>query len=233
MPDIPGARILIVEDEPPMRMALSDMLAAERYRVLTAADGEAGLEQALHEHPDLILLDVMLPKLDGYTVCAELRRLDIATPVLMLTAKAQVSDRVTGLDSGADDYLVKPFSTDELLARVRALLRRAQSPRRFVATLTLGLAEIDLVRMTARRGYEPLHLSAREFAMLRLLAEAEGEPVTRQRFLDLVWGHTAFPTTRTVDNHIASLRAKLEPDPEAPHWILTVHGVGYKLETKS
>jgi DNA-binding response OmpR family regulator len=221
MPDTPGARILIVEDEPPMRMALSDMLAAERYRVLTAADGEAGLEQALHEH------------LDGYTVCAELRRLDIATPVLMLTAKAQVSDRVTGLDSGADDYLVKPFSTDELLARVRALLRRAQSPRRFVATLTLGLAEIDLVRMTARRGYEPLHLSAREFAMLRLLAEAEGEPVTRQRFLDLVWGHTAFPTTRTVDNHIASLRAKLEPDPEAPHWILTVHGVGYKLETKS
>jgi DNA-binding response OmpR family regulator len=233
MPETPGARILIVEDEPPMRMALRDMLAAERYRVLTANDGEAGLYQALEERPDLILLDVMLPKLDGYAVCAELRRLEIAAPILMLTAKAQVHDRVTGLDSGADDYLVKPFSTDELLARVRALLRRAQSPRRAAAALTLGEIAVDLVRMTAHRGAEPLHLSAREFAMLRLLAEAEGEPVTRQRFLDLVWGHTAFPTTRTVDNHIAGLRAKLETDPDAPRWILTVHGVGYKLETQS
>jgi DNA-binding response OmpR family regulator len=229
MPDTPGARILIVEDESPMRMALHDMLAAERYRILTAADGEAGLAQALHEHPDLILLDVMLPKLDGYAICAELRRLSIDTPVLMLTAKAQVHDRVTGLDSGADDYLVKPFSTDELLARVRALLRRAQTPRHSVTTLTLGSITIDLVRMTAHRGVDPLHLSAREFAMLRLLAEAEGEPVTRQRFLDLVWGHTVFPTTRTVDNHIAALRAKLEPDPESPRYLLTVHGIGYKL----
>jgi DNA-binding response OmpR family regulator len=233
MPETPGARILIVEDEPPMRMALRDMLAAERYRVLTANDGEAGLHQALEERPDLILLDVMLPKLDGYAVCAELRRLEIAAPILMLTAKAQVHDRVTGLDSGADDYLVKPFSTDELLARVRALLRRAQSSRRAAAALTLGEIAVDLVRMTAHRGAEPLHLSAREFAMLRLLAEAGGEPVTRQRFLDLVWGHTAFPTTRTVDNHIAGLRAKLETDPDAPRWILTVHGVGYKLETQS
>src|SRR5215467_2902487 len=129
----PGARILIVEDEPPMRMALHDMLAAESYRVLTANDGEAGLQQALDERPDLILLDIMLPKLDGYAVCAELRRLDVDVPILMLTAKAQVQDRVTGLDSGADDYLVKPFSSDELLARVRALLRRAQTPRRCVS----------------------------------------------------------------------------------------------------
>jgi len=233
MSETPGARILIVEDEPPMRMALLDMLAAEGYRVLTANDGEAGLQQALDERPDLILLDIMLPKLDGYAVCAELRRLEIAAPILMLTAKAQVQDRVTGLDSGADDYLIKPFSTDELLARVRALLRRAQAPRRATTAITLGDTAIDLVRMTARRGDAPVHLSAREFAMLRLLAEAEGEPVTRQRFLDLVWGHTAFPTTRTVDNHIAGLRAKLEPDPDAPQWILTVHGVGYKLEIPS
>jgi DNA-binding response OmpR family regulator len=229
MPENPGARILVVEDEPAMRIALRDMLAAESYRVLTAPDGEAGLNQAIEQGPDLILLDIMLPKLDGYAVCAELRRLEIATPILMLTAKAQVQDRVTGLDSGADDYLVKPFSTDELLARVRALLRRAQSPRRTVAALTLGDVAIDLVRMTARRSAHPLHLSAREFAMLRLLAEAEGEPVTRQRFLDLVWGHTAFPTTRTVDNHIAGLRAKIEIDPDSPRFIVTVHGVGYKL----
>jgi DNA-binding response OmpR family regulator len=229
MSDNYGARILVIEDEPPMRMALRDILAGERYRVLTAADGETGLNQALHEQPDLILLDVMLPRLDGYAVCAELRHFGSTAPVLMLTAKSEVHDRVTGLDSGADDYLVKPFSTDELLARVRALLRRSRDARRPVAALALGDIAIDLVKMAACRGAQPIHLSAREFAILRLLAEAGGEPVTRERFLDLVWGHTAFPTTRTVDNHIASLRAKLETDPEAPRWIQTVHGVGYKL----
>jgi len=224
-------RVLIVEDEPPMRIALQDILTAEGYRVLTASNGETGLERAIEEKPGLILLDVMLPKLDGYALCAELRRLEIAVPVLMLTAKAQVRDRVTGLDSGADDYLVKPFSTDELLARVRALLRRTGGKRRAVTALTLGDSRIDLARLTARRGRGTIHLTSKEFAVLRLLAEAEGEPVTRERFLDLVWGHTAFPTTRTVDNHISSLRAKLEPDPAAPRWIVTVHGVGYRLES--
>jgi len=227
--DAPSARILVVEDEPPMRIALRDILAAEHYRVLTAGDGEAGLDLALREQPDLILLDVMLPKLDGYALCAELRRLALAVPVLMLTAKGEVQDRVTGLDSGADDYLVKPFSTDELLARVRALLRRARDPRRAVTEVTLGDVHVDFARLEARRGRDPVHLTAREFAMLRLLAEAAGEPVTRERFLDLVWGHTAFPTTRTVDTHIGALRAKIEPDPDAPRWILTVHGVGYRL----
>ncbi len=225
-----NARILVIEDEAAMRMALGDILTAERYRVLSAADGERGLKQAIEEQPDLILLDVMLPKLDGYALAKELRRLEMDAPILMLTAKGQVQDRVMGLDGGADDYLVKPFSTDELLARVRALLRRAGERRRVVRAITLGEVCVDFARMTAMRGSEPVRLSAREFAMLRLLAEAAGEPVTRQRFLDLVWGHTAFPTTRTVDNHIASLRAKLEPDPEAPRWILTVHGVGYRLE---
>jgi DNA-binding response OmpR family regulator len=150
----------------------------------------------------------------------------------MLTAKGQVQDRVTGLDAGADDYLVKPFSTDELLARVRALLRRAGGKRRIATALTLGDVRIDFVKLTARRGRQTLRLTAKEFAVLRLLAEAAGEPVTRQHFLDLAWGCTAFPTTRTVDNHIATLRAKLEPDPETPRWILTVHGVGYRLEAK-
>jgi len=215
-----------------MRTALADLLTAEGYRTLAAADGERGLELALAEKPDLILLDIMMPKLDGFAVCAELRRLAVAVPVLMLTAKGQIEDRVNGLDAGADDYLVKPFSTEELLARVRALLRRSHRQARATLKLKLGDVEIDLVRQTAVQGRKPVHLTAKEFAMLRLLAEAEGGPVSRERFLDVVWGYTAFPTTRTVDNHIASLRAKLEKNPNDPRWIKTVHGVGYKLELK-
>ena len=223
-------RILIIEDELPMRTALHDVLVGEGYRVLTAPEGETGLRRALEEKPDLILLDIMMPRLDGYAVCAELRRLSNPVPILMLTAKGQVEDRVQGLDVGADDYLVKPFSTEELLARVRAMLRRVRRQTRLPTTLTLGDAHIDLVKQTARRGRKELHLTAKEFAMLRLMAGSPGEPVSRERFLDVVWGYTAFPTTRTVDNHIASLRSKLEPDPEAPRWLKTVHGVGYKLD---
>src|ERR1043166_3736713 len=224
------SRILIIEDELPMRTALKDCLEAEAYRVLTAADGESGLARALQEKPDLILLDVMMPKMDGFEVCAELRRLSNPVAVLMLTAKGQIGDRVHGLDVGADDYLVKPFSTDELLARVRALLRRPRKQTQSPAMLTLGDTRIDLARQTAARGRKALHFTAKEFAVLRLLAEAEGEPVSRERFLDIVWGYTAFPTTRTVDNHIASLRAKIEKDPEHPRWNQTVHGIGYRLE---
>ena len=223
-------RLLIIEDELPMRTALQDALTAEGYRVLTASDGAAGLERAVAEKPDLILLDIMMPKLDGYALCAELRRLGLPVPILMLTAKGQVEDRVVGLDSGADDYLVKPFSTEELLARIRALLRRIRRQGHAPAKFSLGEVEIDLTRQTAVRGRKSLHLTAKEFAMLRLMAESPGEPVSRERFLDLVWGYTAFPTTRTVDTHIASLRSKLEPDPDAPRWIKTVHGIGYRLE---
>ncbi len=204
------SRILIIEDETPMRTALADVLEGEGYRALGAADGEIGLRKAVEEKPDLILLDVMMPKLDGFAVCAELRRLELAVPVLMLTAKGQIEDRVTGLDAGADDYLVKPFSTEELLARVRALLRRAQKKSKSPVKLKVGEVEIDLARQMALRGRKPVHLTAKEFSMLRLLAEADGEPVSREKFLDVVWGYAAFPTTRTVDNHIASLRAKLE-----------------------
>ncbi len=224
------SRILIVEDELPMRTALSDCLEAEGHRVLTAADGEKGLERAMAEKPDLILLDIMLPRLDGFALCAELRRLENQVPILMLTAKGQVEDRVTGLDAGADDYLVKPFSTDELLARVRALLRRTNRRANSPQTLELGDARIDFIRQRAWRGNTELHLTAKEFAMLRLLTETRGEPVSRERFLDVVWGYAAFPTTRTVDNHLASLRAKLEPEPDNPRWLKTVHGVGYRLE---
>jgi len=224
------SRILIIEDEAPMRTALKDVLEGEGYRTLTAADGESGLERALAEKPDLILLDVMMPKMDGFEVCAELRRLSDPVPVLMLTAKGRVEDRVSGLDAGADDYLVKPFSTEELLARVRALLRRIERKTKSAAKLKFGDVEIDLARQTAKRGRKLIHFTAKEFAMLRLLAETPGEPVTRERFLDVVWGYAAFPTTRTVDNHIASLRSKIESNPDEPRRLKTVHGVGYKLE---
>ena len=223
-------RIHKIEEQKPMRTALADVLEGEGYRALAAADGEIGLRKAVDEKPDLILLDVMMPKLDGFAVCAELRRLGSTVPVLMLTAKGQIEDRVNGLDVGADDYLVKPFSTEELLARVRALLRRSRKGGKSPTRIKLGDVDIDLARQTALRGRKQIHLTAKELSMLRLLAEATGEPVSRERFLDVVWGYSSFPTTRTVDNHIASLRSKVEKNPDAPRWIKTVHGVGYKLD---
>ncbi len=224
------ARILVIEDEAPMRTALADALVAEGFRVLTADNGATGLERALAESPDLILLDVMMPRLDGFAVATELRRLGRPTPILMLTAKGRVEDRVRGLDSGSDDYLVKPFSTGELLARVRALLRRfRRSGGEVGGLLSLGDVEVDFARLEVRRKGQSLHLTGKEFAMLRLLAETPGEPVSRERFLDVVWGVTAFPTTRTVDTHMASLRAKVEPEPDAPRYLKTVHGLGYRL----
>lgn len=226
-------RLLIIEDELPMRTALQDCLESDGYRVITASDGATGLARARREKPDLILLDIMLPRLDGFALCAELRRLSDAVPILMLTAKGQVEDRVAGLDAGADDYLVKPFSTEELLARVRALLRRASRALQPATRLLLDDVEVDFQQQRARRAGRDLHLTTKEFAMLRLLAEHRGEPVSRERFLDVVWGYAAFPTTRTVDNHIATLRIKIEPNPNDPRWITTVHGVGYRLEGKS
>jgi DNA-binding response OmpR family regulator len=225
-----GARILIVEDEVPMRTVLYDCLNGQGYRVLVAADGQAGLEKAIHEKPDLIVLDVMLPQIDGFAVCGELRKLLNGSPILMLTAKGRIEDRVRGLDSGADDYLVKPFSREELLARVRALLRRSQRETRPLRELVLGNIRIDFVQQRAWRGGKEFHLTIKEFGVLQLLAAAAGEAVSRDRFLDVVWGYTAFPTTRTVDKHIVSLRTKIEQNADAPRWIQTVHGIGYRLE---
>ena len=225
------ARILLAEDDRILRKAGEVTLGKKGYHVIVAVDGQDAWTKILEHPPDLILLDVMMPKLDGFALCAELRRLTNDVPVLMLTAKGQVEDRVSGLDAGADDYLIKPFSTDELLARVRALLRRARRHGHAPRTLKLGEVQVDLLKQTAARGRRRVNLTAKEFAMLRLMAEAQGEPVTRERFLDVVWGYTAFPTTRTVDNHIASLRAKIESDADRPRWIKTVHGVGYRLES--
>jgi len=229
-----SARILIAEDERPMRIALTDCLETEGYRVIAAADGAEALEKAVAQSPDLALLDVMMPKLDGFALCAELRRLGHKYPILLLTAKGQVDDRVRGLDAGADDYLVKPFSTAELMARIRALLRRTQEDDSAPEQIKLGIVTIDFRKQQAHQNGKELELTAKEFAMLRMLAEANGETVSRNQFLDRVWGYASFPTTRTVDNHVANLRRKLEPEPDAPQFIKTVHGVGYRLEmTKS
>lgn len=223
-----NARILIVEDELPMRRALEDCLLHQGYRVLTAVNGVVGLDKAIKEKPDLLLLDVMMPDMNGFDVCASLRHAGKSMPVLMLTAKGEVQDRVQGLDAGADDYLTKPFSTEELLARVRALLRRRQ--RSEVSTVIhLGNVRIDLARQETVKNGKPIELTAREYAMLRLLAQAEGAPVSRDQFLDQVWGFTSFPSTRTVDTHILQLRKKIETHPEEPTWIQSVHGIGYRL----
>lgn len=224
------SRILVIEDELPMRTALQDSLEDDGHRVLTADNGETGLERAVAEKPDLVLLDIMMPRLDGFAVCAQLRRIENPALILMLTAKGQVEDRIAGLDAGADDYLVKPFSAGELLARVRALLRRRGRQDQAPRTLELGATRIDFIQQRAWRDGKEIHLTVKELAMLRLLAETPGEPVSRERFLDVVWGYAAFPTTRTVDNHLATLRHKLEPDPEQPRWLKTVFGVGYRLE---
>jgi DNA-binding response OmpR family regulator len=222
-------KLLIIEDELPMRTALCGTLAADGYKVRSAANGETGLARALGEEHDLILLDVMMPKLDGYALCRELRRRGRKTPVLMLTAKGMVDDRVEGLDAGADDYLVKPFAMRELLARVRALLRRTERESSAPDSLTLGDTVIDFTKQTAFRGTMALELSHKEFAMLRLLASRRGEAVSREQFLDEVWEYNAWPTTRTVDNFIATLRSRLEPNPDQPRFIETVRGTGYRL----
>jgi DNA-binding response OmpR family regulator len=218
-------KLLVIEDELPMRTALCETLKAEGYKVRAAADGATGLERALAEEHDLILLDVMMPKLDGYALCREFRKKGRTTPVLMLTAKGLVDDRVDGLDAGADDYLVKPFAMKELLARVRALLRRQQRDTA-ISQWNHGEISIDFHKQTAYLRQQPVELNQKEFAILRLLASRPGEAITRETFLDEVWEYNAWPTTRTVDNFIATLRAKLELGQEI---LETVRGVGYRL----
>lgn len=223
-------RLLIIEDEVPMRTALVETLAAEGYRVRAAADGITGLEMACTEVYDLILLDVMMPGLDGFAVCRALRQRGRDMPVLMLTAKGQVDDRVEGLDSGADDYLLKPFSLKELLARVRALLRRQERGQGVPDVLEIGGASIDFRRGLVLRAGREHPLSEKESGMLRLLASHTGEAVSREKFLDVVWGYHAYPSTRTIDNFVTALRQKLEPDPADPRHLVTVRGVGYRLD---
>ncbi|MHC4995905.1 MAG: response regulator transcription factor [Planctomycetota bacterium] len=227
------SRILIVEDDPAILRGLKDNLEYESYEVLTATDGEQGYQLARGNHPHLIILDLMMPKMNGYELCRKLRDEGLTTPILMLTARGEEADRVAGLDIGADDYVTKPFSMPELLARIRAILRRLQPDKELPDHLSYGDVLVDFKCYEARKKGHALKLSRKEFGVLRLLACRVGEVVTRNDLLDEVWGHDSFPTTRTVDNHIASLRAKLEDDPAQPRHLITAHGVGYKLVTQA
>ncbi len=224
-------RILLVEDEPGLLMTLTDRLQSEGYTVETAADGEAGFTRAAGEAFDLIILDVMLPRKNGFDVCRDLRQQSLTTPIIMLTARGQVVDKVVGLKIGADDYVTKPFEMMELLARIEACLRRAPAPEAEASPdiYQFGLVRADFRRAEVVRAGERVELSAREFKLLQYLVAHRGATISRDELLNEVWGYDAMPSTRTVDVHVAWLRQKLEPNPHYPQFILTVHGLGYKF----
>jgi two-component system alkaline phosphatase synthesis response regulator PhoP len=222
-------RVLIVEDEPDMVLGLKDNFEFEGYEVLTASDGAMGLERARTQKPDLVILDIMLPKLSGLEVCKALRGEGFEAPIVMLTARGQEIDKVVGLELGADDYVTKPFSIRELLARVRAILRRTEGTKRRLSRYRFSDVDLDFEVYKATRGGTPLELSPREFELLRYLIERKGETVSRDRLLEDVWGYESYPSTRTVDTHIAKLRAKIGDSGSEPKFILTIHGVGYKF----
>ena len=222
-------RVLLVEDEAGLRLTLTDRLGSEGYSVETASDGESGLAQAASGGYDLIVLDVMLPKMNGFDVCREVRQRGVTTPILMLTARGQVVDKVVGLKLGADDYLTKPFETIELMARLEALLRRVPSGAQPGAEIyRFGDVVVDLRCVEVTRGGEPVELSAREFKLLRYFIEHRGAALSRDALLAEVWGYDEMPLTRTVDVHVAGLRQKID-NPKAPEFIVTVHGHGYKF----
>jgi len=223
-------KILLVEDEPGLQITIRDRLISEGYTVETAGDGQEGYELALGQTYDLILLDLMLPGKNGLDVCRDLRQNGLATPVLMLTARDQVLDKVLGLKLGADDYLTKPFEMLELLARIEALLRRATNFQpSSVTSYHFGQIQVDFKRTEVSRQGEPISLSAMEYHLLCYFIEHRGETLSRERLLQEVWSYSQTPYTRTVDVHVLWLRQKLEDDPKQPHWIVTVHGLGYKF----
>lgn len=223
-------KILIIEDEADVLRGLEINLTREGYRVLEAATGDAGLQLAIRENPSLIILDLMLPGMTGLDVCRELRRKGFETPIIMLTAKSEEIDRVVGLEIGADDYVSKPFSLRELLARIHVQLRkRPQRSQERLARYRFNEVEVDFEKYTATRKGEPVGLTAKEYEVLQLLIQCRGEVVTRDRMLNEVWGYEAYPTTRTVDNHILKLRQKLEDNPANPRYILSIYGEGYKF----
>ena len=221
--------VLIVEDDEAMAVALEDGFKYEGYKVRSARDGSAGLRLATEVNHDLIVLDVMLPKLSGLDVCKKIRRQGSKVPIIMLTARGQEIDKVLGLKTGADDYMTKPFSFLELMARVEAVLRRSTGYEEQVGTYRFGDVEIDFQRSEARKASQPITLSPREFRLLRFLIDHRGEILPRERLLDAVWGYDNVPFTRTVDMHIAKLRKKIEDKPQDPTFIVTVHRVGYKF----
>jgi DNA-binding response OmpR family regulator len=222
-------KILIIEDEHDMVEGLKFNLEARNYIVITSYDGETGCRKALAEKPDLVLLDLMLPKLNGYEVCKVLKKEIPGLPVIMLTAKSQEAEIVTGLELGADDYITKPFSVLELMARINALFRRMASGTGPQEEYRLGDLEVNIKKYTAKKKGRSIKLSPREYEILRFFTERQGEIVTREELLKQIWGYDSYPDTRTVDAHIAKLRHKIEENPEEPKLIITVHGMGYKL----
>jgi DNA-binding response OmpR family regulator len=221
--------ILIIEDEESILMALEDDLKLEGYEVASARDGEQGLSMAKEKGYDLIILDIMLPKMDGFEVCKQLRQAGVGTPILMLTAKSQEIDKVLGLELGADDYVTKPFSPRELLARVKAILRRVKGSREHMDVYRFGDVEIDFKKYEVTKGGGPIYLTSREFSLIGFLIRHEGQVVDRSTILDGVWGEDVFVMPKTVDTHVGHLRKKLEDDPANPKHIIGVRGVGYKF----
>jgi two-component system alkaline phosphatase synthesis response regulator PhoP len=223
-------KVLLVEDEEGLIFTLTDRLRSEGFEVKTATDGEAGLALASTENFDLMILDVMLPKKNGYDVCRDLRQKGISTPILMLTARGETIDKVLGLKLGADDYLTKPFEVMELLARLEALLRRSQTINKSsTETFHFGDVTVDFRRAEVKKNEAAVELSAMEFKVLQYFVENRGKVISRDELLDEVWGYDAMPTTRTVDVHVAWLRQKLEDNPRYPNHIQTIHGLGYKF----
>ncbi len=218
----------IVDDDDTVRRSLLLNLELEKFRVIEATDGEAGLEMVREQKPDLLVLDVMMPKKDGLQVCKDLRNEGNSIPIILLTARSEEVDKVLGLELGADDYLEKPFGIRELIARIRAILRRTHKTDE-VDSVKFDDVLIDFKAYKAQRAEADVELSAREYRLMRYLVAKKGTVVTRDELLDEVWGYNSYPTTRTVDNHIAKLRQKIEVDVNQPRHILTVHGVGYKF----
>ena len=227
--DDPRRKILVVEDEPAILNGVKDMLELEGYSVLCASDGSEGLKLALAHDPDLILLDVMMPKMSGFEVLRKLRENRIRGSVILLTAKKAEEDKVRGLKLGADDYVTKPFSVVELVARVQAVLRRTEPPADPLSDVRFHDVKIDFQKLEAFKGDKQLELTPKEFKILRLFVENPGKVVSRNELLDKVWGYDVFPTTRTVDNHIVKLRKQIEDVPSEPKIITSVRGVGYKF----
>ncbi|MHC4847443.1 MAG: response regulator transcription factor [Planctomycetota bacterium] len=221
--------ILVVEDDPSIRLGLRKSLGFDGYTVIEASDGEQGLELAFSERPDLIVLDLMLPKINGFEVCRTIRRHDKTTPILILSAKEQEMDKLTGFDQGADDYITKPFSVRELVARVKAALRRTQTEEEAPALHEFGRVRVDVPGQTLEVGGVGLEVSNREFRLLCYLIENEGRVLSRDQILNKVWGFDYEGTARTIDNFINKLRAKIELEPTEPEHIVTVRGVGYKF----
>ena len=221
--------ILVVDDDVAGQLTLESILDGQGYNLEFAENGVQALEKVGRLLPDIILLDVMLPLMSGIDVCRILRTRGIETPILMLTARSEETDKVVGLEVGADDYVTKPFSIKELLARIRAHLRRAAKQVSEMESFTFGEVELNFKKYAARKGGQALDLSAREFEILHYLIRHRGEIVTRDQLLDEVWGYESTPVTRTVDNHIARLRQKIEPNPAEPQHIITIHRLGYRF----